>query len=233
MSLAEQPKIPTDSSFCLHISDSFGYTSDFDQKGVIYYLGYKAGFNKWVNPAREPSSGVTVTRSSGYGDAENILEYFSPGKSCAYSWWCVDLGEKYRLIPINYTLRQRCEDGSFLRNWELQGRVEESEEWVVVSKHHDFNWRDQPTSYEQSEVEQPSSIGSFAGFRTQPAIGQCRHTQTRNISCKTKTWAISGKTNAFRYFRIIQTGHKRGTKVTMFLAGIEFYGALFKTDKKR
>ena len=42
------------------ISVILRYKGDFECKGVIYYLSFKAGVNMWRNPARVPSSGVKV-----------------------------------------------------------------------------------------------------------------------------------------------------------------------------
>ena len=42
----------------------------------------------------------------------------------------------------------------------------------------------------------------------------------------TCTWAIAGKLNAFRYFRIFQTGVNSSGRFGTFLSGIELYGML-------
>ena len=44
----------------------------------------------------------------------------------------------------------------------------------------------------------------------------------------TCTWAIDGKSNAFRYFRIFQTGKNSSRKFGIFLSGIEMYGLLIE-----
>ena len=42
----------------------------------------------------------------------------------------------------------------------------------------------------------------------------------------TCTWAIDGNFNAFRYFRIFQTGKNTASTFGIFLSGIELYGVL-------
>ena len=44
----------------------------------------------------------------------------------------------------------------------------------------------------------------------------------------TCTWAIEGNSNAFRYFRILQTGYNSSRNFGIFLSGIELYGVLIE-----
>ena len=44
----------------------------------------------------------------------------------------------------------------------------------------------------------------------------------------TCTWTIDGNSNAFRYFRIVQTGMNSSKKFGIFLSGIELYGVLIE-----
>ena len=44
----------------------------------------------------------------------------------------------------------------------------------------------------------------------------------------TCTWTIDGNSNAFRYFRIVQTGINSSKKFGIFLSGIELYGVLIE-----
>ncbi|XP_044179729.1 E3 ubiquitin-protein ligase Ufd4-like [Acropora millepora] len=45
----------------------------------------------------------------------------------------------------------------------------------------------------------------------------------------TCTWPIEGKSNAFRYFKILQTGKNSTGNLGIFLSGIELYGVLIET----
>ena len=47
----------------------------------------------------------------------------------------------------------------------------------------------------------------------------------------TCTWAIYGELNAFRYFRIFQTGKNSSAKFGIFLSGIELYGVLVEIGR--
>lgn len=126
------------------VSDVLSYEYNFDKRGVIYVLGRNFGLRDWRNPAFTSSeTGVKVTWSGcGSGKPEDLLEYFKPKKchtsSQKNSWWRVDLGEKYSLLPTHYTLRRSKPNRGVLINWELQGLFEE--EWKTLRKHTNSQW---------------------------------------------------------------------------------------------
>ena len=188
------------------VSDHFRYEGDFDTKGVIHYLGFNAGVSMWLNPARVPSSGVKVTYcdGNGRGDPENILEYFTPGNSSTRSGWCLDLGDYYTLRLTDYTVRQLgSNDRNFLQNFELLGRLCNDDDWCVLGRHHQVDWRTQRFSHMLSG--------------------------NKDLSYKTKTWSVKGEVRAYRQFKIVQI-KDMSTSVpgthAMSLAGIELYGVL-------
>ena len=51
---------------------------------------------------------------------------------------------------------------------------------------------------------------------------------TGNHPYRRCTWAIDGNVNAFRYFRILQTGKNSSGRFGIFLSGIELYGVLIE-----
>ncbi|VDN05396.1 unnamed protein product [Thelazia callipaeda] len=107
---------------------SFTYTSDFDDKGIIYWLGTNGNaVTEWINPASVNI--VIVTSSDGerlpYGRHEDILSRDSNALNCHTSddknaYFTIDFGIYF--YPNNYTLRHARGYGrSALRNWLLQG----------------------------------------------------------------------------------------------------------------
>ena len=160
----------------------------------------------WLNPARVPSSGVKVTYwdGNGRGDPENILEYLTPVNSSTRSGWCLDLGDYYTLRLTDYTVRQLgSNDNNFLQNFELLGRLCNDDDWCLLGRHHQVDWRSQRFSH------------MLSGKKTLPY--------------KTKTWSVKGEVGPYRQFKIVQikdmsTGVP-GTHA-MCLAGIELYGVL-------
>ena len=182
------------------------YEGDFDTKGVIHYLGFNAEDSMWLNPARVPSSGVKVTYGdgNGRGDPENILEYFTPVNSSSRSGWFLDLGDYYTLQLTDYTLRQLgSNDRNFLQNFELLGRLCNDDNWCLLGRHHQVDWRSQGFSH------------TMSGHKDLPY--------------KTKTWSVKGEVRAYRQFKIVQI-KDMSTSVpgthAMSLAGIELYGVL-------
>ncbi|KAL3982231.1 HECT-domain (ubiquitin-transferase) family protein [Acanthocheilonema viteae] len=105
---------------------SFTYTNDFDDKGLIYWLGTNGKtVAEWTNPASVHV--VFVTSSDGerlpYGHHEDILSrealncHTSDDKNAHFT---IDLGVYF--YPNTYTLRHARGYGrSALRNWLLQG----------------------------------------------------------------------------------------------------------------
>lgn len=105
----------------------FKYEYDFDQNGVIYWVGTNGKTSiHWVNPGQH---GLMIARSSEgrileFGIAEDILERSSSPKIChtnddENSWISIDLG--LWIIPTNYTIRlARSYYYSSVRNWLLQ-----------------------------------------------------------------------------------------------------------------
>jgi hypothetical protein len=97
---------------------------DFDDQGVLYYIGTKGGTAKWRNPCLVENA-VTVTSSSQEkGDPISIIgrkptEFWT--MDIPSSWVCVDLGISRRLLITHYTLRHGGNSKrDFLRTWVLQ-----------------------------------------------------------------------------------------------------------------
>jgi hypothetical protein len=122
---------------------SFRYASAFDQNGLLYYIGSAGGTRGYVNP--HVSGDVVVTWSSIYsGHVEyfvnnqfNNLQSLTTG-TVVSDWMMVDLGAYRRISPNHYSLRHGNKYASyFLRNWVLEGKVDDSDTsaWVVLREH--------------------------------------------------------------------------------------------------
>ncbi|XP_067020537.1 GRIP1-associated protein 1-like isoform X2 [Acropora muricata] len=79
------------------------------------------------------------------------------------------------------------------------------------------------------------SISVLVNWRLEGSINGRKWITLKNHKndCKLKerpyctyTWTIDGNINAFRYFRILQTGKNSSEKFGVFLSGIELYGVL-------
>ncbi|XP_054653507.1 E3 ubiquitin-protein ligase HECTD1 [Dunckerocampus dactyliophorus] len=122
---------------------TFRHQHDFDENGVIYWVGTNAKTAyEWVNPAAYGL--VVVTSSEGrnlpYGRLEDILSRDSSALNChtnddKNAWFAVDLG--LWVIPSAYTLRHARGYGrSALRNWVFQVS-KDGQNWTTLYTHMD------------------------------------------------------------------------------------------------
>ncbi|KAH8244435.1 hypothetical protein KR026_009855 [Drosophila bipectinata] len=175
----------------------FSHSFDFDEEGLIFYIGSNAKTCDWVNPAQYGL--VQVTSSEGktlpYGKLEDILSRDSVSLNChtkdnKKAWFAIDLG--VYIIPTAYTLRHaRGYARSALRNWLLQGS-KDGIVWTTLSTHVD----------DKSLVE-PGS------------------TATWPISCP------QDDSLRYRHIRIQQNGRNAsGQTHYLSLSGFEIYGRI-------
>lgn len=136
---------------------------------------------------------------------ENILEYFHLSSSSTVSGWCLDLGENYTLRLTDYTLRQiGNNDKTFLSHFKLYGSLYNENDWYLLSKQMQVDWRSQNWSH--------------------VPLGQ------KDVAYKTKTWKVEKEVKACRYFKIVKMKKSpHGTK-RWCLGGIELYGVLSVLD---
>ncbi|XP_053677617.1 E3 ubiquitin-protein ligase Ufd4 [Anopheles nili] len=173
----------------------FRHHQDFDENGIIYFIGTNGKTLEWVNPAQYGL--VTVTSSEGkqlpYGKLEDILSRDNVSINChtkdnKKSWFAIDLG--MYIIPTAYTLRHARGYGrSALRNWMFQ-----------VSKD-GINWTTMLTHTDDKSLAEPGS------------------TCTWPIECP------SEEQQGYRHIRIHQNGRNAsGQTHYLSLSGFEIYG---------
>uniref|UniRef100_A0AAV2JG34 E3 ubiquitin-protein ligase n=1 Tax=Knipowitschia caucasica TaxID=637954 RepID=A0AAV2JG34_KNICA len=179
-------------------SFSFRHQHDFDENGLIYWVGTNAKTAyEWVNPAAYGL--VVVTSSEGrnlpYGRLEDILSRDSSALNChtnddKNAWFAVDLG--LWLVPSAYTLRHARGYGrSALRNWVFQ-----------VSKDGQ-NWTTLYTHVDDCSLNEP---GSTATWPLDPA---------------------KDEKQGWRHIRIKQMGkNASGQTHYLSLSGLELYGTV-------
>ncbi|EDV98881.1 GH13561 [Drosophila grimshawi] len=174
---------------------TFTHNFDFDEEGLIYYIGSNGRTYEWVNPAQYGL--VQVTSSEGktlpYGKLEDILSRDGVSLNChtkdnKKAWFAIDLG--VYIVPTAYTLRHARGYGrSALRNWLLQAS-KDSVNWTTLISHVD----------DKSLVE-PGS------------------TATWPIICN------ADDTKGYRHIRIQQNGRNAsGQTHYLSLSGFEIYG---------
>lgn len=130
---------------------TFTYDHDFDENGVLYYIGSNAGTCEWVNPGAHGL--VSVWSSDGrqlpYGRAEDALSR-SPEPLNVHTnddrraFIALDLG--LHIIPSAYTLRHaRGYGSSALRNWLFQMSAD-GINWITLMAHMDEQALQEPGS---------------------------------------------------------------------------------------
>ncbi|XP_011189869.2 E3 ubiquitin-protein ligase Ufd4 isoform X3 [Zeugodacus cucurbitae] len=168
----------------------FKHHYDFDEEGLMYYIGSNGGTCDWVNPAQYGL--VQVTSSEGktlpYGKLEDILSRDSVSVNChtkdnKKAWFAIDLG--VYLIPNAYTLRHARGYGrSALRNWMLQGS-KDGVTWTTLVTHTDDKSLVEPGSTATWPIVcAPDEMHGFRHIRVQQ--------NGRNASGQTHYLSLSG-----------------------------------------
>lgn len=168
----------------------FKHYYDFDEEGIIFFIGSNGKTSEWVNPAQYGL--VQVTSSEGknlpYGKLEDILSRESISVNChtkdnKKSWFAIDLG--MFVIPSAYTLRHARGYGrSALRNWLLQGS-KDGVNWITLVTHNDDKSLIEPGSTASWPVVcSPEEIVGFRHIRIQQ--------NGRNASGQTHYLSLSG-----------------------------------------
>jgi E3 ubiquitin-protein ligase HECTD1 len=176
-------------------SGVFKHQHDFDENGIVYYIGSNGKSTDWVNPGQYGL--VTITSSEGrqlpYGKLEDILSRDSISVNChtkdnKKAWFAIDLG--MFVLPSAYTLRHARGYGrSALRNWLFQ-----------MSKD-GVNWVSLVTHVEDKSLVEPGS------------------TNTWPVECP------SDEAQGYRHVRIQQNGRNAsGQTHYLSLSGFEIYG---------
>ncbi|XP_041351620.1 E3 ubiquitin-protein ligase HECTD1-like isoform X2 [Gigantopelta aegis] len=172
-------------------SMSFTHQHDFDENGLVYWIGTNAKTSyEWINPAQYGL--VVVTSSEGrnlpYGKLEDILSRESAALNChtnddKKSWFAIDLG--VWVIPTSYTLRHARGYGkSALRNWNLQ-MSKDGVTWQTLYHHSN-----------DCSLNEPGSTASWPIEATKDETQGWRHVRIqqagKNASGQTHYLSLSG-----------------------------------------
>lgn len=168
----------------------FKHQQDFDENGLIYFVGTNGKSTDWVNPGQYGL--VSVTSSEGkqlpYGKLEDILSRDSISINChtkdnKKAWFAVDLG--VFLVPTAYTLRHARGYGrSALRNWLFQ-MSKDGVNWTTLLTHTDDKSLAEPGSTCTWPIESPPE--ELQGYRHVRI-----HQNGRNASGQTHYLSLSG-----------------------------------------
>lgn len=113
----------------------FFYDYNFDENGVLYYLGTFGKRRMWQNPhttsqvqafASSISPKCSIDSFVGRGPVQNCRT-----EDQEYSFFGVDLGLERRLVPTYYTLRNRNSTSHVLQNWYFEGSAT-GQSWTIL-----------------------------------------------------------------------------------------------------
>jgi hypothetical protein len=131
----------------------FTYDFDFDERGVLYYLGTYGRKKPWNNPH---NLGLVqcFASSIGNGRVEDIV-----GRSVvncrtlneSFSFVGVDLGQGRLLAPSCYSLRNRNSSTHVLMSWHFEGSTDKVN-WVLLDRR--IYLSENPLYNKQVEAEQ-------------------------------------------------------------------------------
>ncbi len=176
------------------------HLQDFDDHGLIYWVGTNGQTHPWVNPGQLGLMSITSSdgKSVPYGKPYDIMSRDSEPRNChtkdrPNSWFAIDLG--LWIVPSKYTLRHSRGYGkSALRDWQLQGS-KDGMNWVTLRAH----------SQDEALVE-PGSTHTWD--ITPPADSEY----------------------GWRHMRILQCGKNAAGKNYLSLSGFEIYGTVLKVS---
>jgi hypothetical protein len=177
----------------------FTYTSDFDGKGLLYWIGTQGGTSSYFNPHK--AGFVYASLSSIHkGVPDNIVEHTNSGIPCytkneQMSWVQVDLGRHRKFLPNYYTIRHGALGrGHAVRTWDLVAKENEPDDWIILKRHEgDTSLNHERESTASWPIELTITDPDFLGYR---------------------------------FFRIVQTSKNSGDNNCLFCGGLEFYGKL-------
>eukprot|EP01084_Bolivina_argentea_P187538 323013_1 len=115
----------------------FKYDSDFDENGIIYWIGTQRGkTTKWENPTDKSVVVTTSTLTSGQLSGVIGRVYSATySDSQPNSWAIIDFGQM-EIIPDMYTLRHGYSVGdAYMMNWRFEGMKKNGNKWEVIRRH--------------------------------------------------------------------------------------------------
>lgn len=112
----------------------FVFEYNFDEYGVLYYLGSMGRRRLWQNPH---SIGQVQAFASSIGSGSSVEAFV--GRSVAncrtedeqYSFFGVDLGMDRKCIPTHYTLRNRNSSTHVARSWYFEASSD-GQQWNIL-----------------------------------------------------------------------------------------------------
>jgi BTB/POZ domain/BTB And C-terminal Kelch len=191
------------SSVKAFVTQDFVYKYDFDDNGLLYYLGTQGKATKWQNPHKLNEVRVFCS-SAEFGKIEDFVGRSGNSLRTANeegSYIGIDIGLDRLFSPDCYTLRASNNISHVCLNWVLEASVNRAK-WKVIDKrvHYTGNYE-----YDSSVETERNALIKRSG---------------------TSTWAVGEKSQGFRYFRIRMINKNLSGSFNLALSCIEMYGSI-------
>jgi hypothetical protein len=182
----------------------FVYSYDFDDNGLLYYLGSSGRTRPWANP-HVLGNVVAFSSSIGFGKVEEFVGRVAGNLRTTNepnSYIGVDLGLGRLLAPTAYTLRNRNSSSHVCLNWQLEGSNNRYD-WKVLDRRIHFSGDPGTDAALEEERQQLKQKGAST------------------------TWGVAPEmTESVRYLRIVQLDKNSSGSYNLALSGFEVYGKL-------
>lgn len=181
---------------------TFTYDHDFDENGLLYYLGSCAKKISYSNPAEE---GLVIVTASPPVARKSAPITAVAGRKCETMcmtandidgpcWIMIDLKD-VKIKLTHYTLKHHELNSNALRTWTLEAcNDKHTERWIVLKCH-----------------QEDDSLNT-------------------STSGATKTWKVRNGYGYFSKFQISMNGGNNSGHWNLACSGIEFYGKAFGGD---
>lgn len=187
----------------LHRFIELTYESDWDENGVIFWIGSQGGTESFQNPT--PTRGMTCSMSSTEQGTPDMLTSRTPAQlytsNVQNSTIALDLGDDHLLTPNHYTIRHGFQSANYYpRNWLFEGSAD-GQAWECLRTH-----------TTDTTINSIQGTGSFAIDITEVESKQDAEPK-------------------YRHFRMKNTGPDHSNSNYLMICGIEIYGQLYTKAK--
>ena len=185
---------------------NFIYENDFDENGVIYYLGTEGGIKPFKNPhdigqVRIFASSIGKGKLSDLVNRElvNLRTLNEP-----QSYFGIDFGEDRKLIPSCYSIMNRASSSHVMLCWQLEASNDRINYEVLDTR-----------IFLTNDMQINSELEKERNMLKEPGC--------------TSTWGIDPRfkekfQQGFRYFIIKHIGRNSSGAYNMAISGFELYG---------
>lgn len=226
------------------VTKIFRWKSDFDENGVVFWIGSSYGHNTFQNPMIN-NLGIIVKSSHRIkGNVTNIVnrkaeKLWTRGVGTTQSSFIsIDIGKNNHLIPTGYTLQHGYRDKKdSLRNWIFEGSNDDKNYYILSIHQNDQSlnagWATKtfsvvrPTNNKLKKMLDMLSNNIYK-VGQKPIYQIPGYNEWLNRNPKD----LLTDQNKFRYFRIRLTGPNSGGcgkewRSSLTICSIELYGILF------